>query len=594
MLRAGALAAIVAIGAVPPALALETALTAPDAPDDLTARLRAGSLTLSAEARGLKTPQEILAAARSDYRTLVAILYDAGRYSPVVYIRVDGREAADIAPLESPTRVDRIEITVQAGPLFRLGRAEIAPLAPGTELPEGFATGAPAPTGILQAAASASIARWRDIGHAKARVSAQNIVANHRDAILDVQIRIVPGPELRFGQATISGNKAVRTEAIARIAGFPTGEVFSPDAARKVARRLRRTGAFSSISLREAETANPDGSLDFGISVAEAPPRRIEAGAEYSSRQGVDLSLKWTHRNLFGGAERLHLDIRARNLGGTEPIDGQFNARLDRPGMFGPDNDLFYIGGLEKLNEEHFDMFRSNAGVGIRRVFSDVLFGEIGVSAARNRANDAFGAGRDFRLLLVPARLEWDRRDNPLDATKGFYLNVDATAFSGLKNTESGLYGLIDGRGYLGFGARRGLVLAGRVQLGSVLGAGISGISPDLLFYSGGSGSVRGQPYQSLGIPVGTGIAGGRSFLNLSGELRARVSDKISLVGFYDFGTVDASRFVNRNSPSHSGAGLGLRYDIAGIGALRLDIARPTSGTTSAGTQIYLGIGQAF
>ncbi len=594
MLRAGTLAVAVVIGAVQPGLALETALTSPDAPDDLLARLRAGSLALNAEARGLKTPQEILAAARSDYRTLVAILYDAGRYSPVVRIRVDGREAADIAPLESPSRVDRIEITVDAGPLFRFGRAEIAPLAPGTDLPEGFATGAPAPTGVLQATANASIGRWRDIGHAKARVGDQHIVANHRDAILDAQIRMDPGPELRFGQASISGNAAVRTDAIARIAGFPTGEAFSPDAAHKVARRLRRTGAFSSISLHEAETANPDGSLDYTISVAEALPRRIEAGAEYSSRQGVDLSLKWTHRNLFGGAERLHFDIRARNLGGTEPIDGQFSVRLDRPGMFGPDNDLFYLGNIEKLNEEHFDMFRSLAGIGVRRVFSDVLFGEIGVAAAFNRANDVFGAGRDFRLLLVPARLQWDRRDNSLDATKGFYLNASATAFSGFKNTESGLYGLLDGRGYLGFGARRGLVLAGRVQLGSVLGAGISQISPDLLFYSGGSGSVRGQPYQSLGVAIGTGIAGGRSFLNLSGEVRARVSDKISLVGFYDFGAVDTGRFVNQASPSHSGAGLGLRYDIAGIGALRLDIARPVSGTTGAGTQIYLGIGQAF
>ncbi|MEL6801938.1 MAG: BamA/TamA family outer membrane protein, partial [Pseudomonadota bacterium] len=45
---------------------------------------------------------------------------------------------------------------------------------------------------------------------------------------------------------------------------------------------------------------------------------------------------------------------------------------------------------------------------------------------------------------------------------------------------------------------------------------------------------------------------------------------------------------------SHSGAGLGLRYD-TGIGPIRLDVGVPVSGPgDTSGFELYIGIGQAF
>lgn len=576
------------------ARALETTLDAPGAPDDLVGRLKAASLSLSAAAREVEAPQEILAAARSDYRAMISTLYDAGYYSPVIRIRVDGREAANIPPLETPRSISKIAITIEPGRAFRFGKAEIGPLAPGTELPAGFATGQPAPSGLLQSTSQASIGQWREFGHAKARISGQKIVARHSEAILDAQIFVDPGQRMTFGRSTITGNSRVRTDAIARIAGFPTGEVFSPDEARRAASRLRRTGAFSSVSLKEAETANPDRSVDFQIEVVEAKRRRIQFGAEIASTQGLELSFKWVHRNLFGGAERLTFDSRIRSIGGGGDIDGRVVVRLDRPAFFGADNDLFYLFDLEILDEQHYRLFRSQLGVGWRRTYSSKLYAEVGVAANYNKSDDVFGTDRKFYFLSLPSRLRWDRRDNPTNATRGFYLNVDATPFAGFKGTESGLHTLVDARTYWALGADNRVVLAGRVQAGTVLGASLRNISPDLLFYSGGAGSVRGQPFESLGIPVGTGTAGGQSFLGLSAEVRTRLTEKFSVVGFFDYGAVGSGQFISETSPSHSGAGLGVRYDVGGIGALRLDVAYPVDGSTSNGVQFYFGIGQAF
>ncbi|PCH66919.1 MAG: hypothetical protein COC12_12245 [Rhodobacteraceae bacterium] len=576
------------------AVALETTLRAPGAPEELTARLQGASSAVSAQNRGVENPQEILAASLSDYTTLVQVLYDEGYFSPVVHILLDGREAAYIGPLETPNHVNRVEITVTIGRPFRFGRAEIGPLAPETDLPDSFASGQPASTGAIRDAAAASVKGWHNAGHPKAVLSGQRITARHRDAVLDADIRMLPGPLLDFGHMSVTGQSRVRPDAIARIAGFPTGEVYHPDQVQKVGTRLRRTGAFSSVSLKEAEQPNADGTLDFVTTVEDLPLRRLSFGVEISSNSGLDLLGTWTHRNLWGAAERLRFDAALRNIGGTEDVDGRVSLRLDLPATLGPDDNTFYLADLERRNRTNYTATRGVIGVGARRVFSDDLYGEISLTGGLTVADDAFGIGRRFQLIALPLKVEWDKRNDKVSATSGFYLDATFTPFTGFDTTESGAQIIVDGRGYYSLTASDSVVLAGRVQAGSVIGASQIGTSPEYLFFSGGASTVRGQPFESLGIPVGTGIAGGRSILALSAEIRGRVTENISLVGFMDYAAVGSDSFVSGTSASHSGAGIGVRYDLGGFGPLRLDLAMPVDGTTDQGLQFYLGIGQAF
>ena len=133
------------------------------------------------------------------------------------------------------------------------------------------------------------------------------------------------------------------------------------------------------------------------------------------------------------------------------------------------------------------------------------------------------------------------------------------------------------------------------MQFGAILGSDIAATPRDYLFYSGGGGTVRGHPYQSLGVSVlngGTVRSGGTSFLGLSGEARVGITQKIGLVGFYDAGFIGAGDLFT-DGEWHAGAGLGLRYD-TGIGPIRFDVAMPVSGDTGDGVQIYVGIGQSF
>ncbi len=105
---------------------------------------------------------------------------------------------------------------------------------------------------------------------------------------------------------------------------------------------------------------------------------------------------------------------------------------------------------------------------------------------------------------------------------------------------------------------------------------------------------MRGHEYQSLDVALpGGGRSGGRSFLGLQSELRGKVSDNISLVGFFDWGFISEGSTPGADGESHSGAGLGLRYD-TGIGPIRLDFAVPVGGPSTNDFQVYIGVGQAF
>jgi translocation and assembly module TamA len=573
------------------ALAAESVLHAPGAETALEERLRTASASVAAN--GETNVHDLLAAALSDYRTLVQVLYDAGHFAPVVTIRLDGREAAAIQPLNPPSSVDRVEVTVDPGPLFAFGTAQVTPLPTQSDvdLPKGFATGKPASTGAIRDAAIAGVRAWRHSGHAKATLSKQQITANHLNARLDAQLHLAPGPRLRFGSMQVSGDTRVREEAIRRIAGFPKGAEFHPDLVAKSATRLRRTGTFSSVVLREAETPNDDGTLDFTAQFEDLPPRRLTFGAEISSSDGIELSGSWMHRNLFGAAEKLRIEGRLRGIG--TDLDGRVAVRLDRPAALGPDDSRFYILEAEHLDEEHYSTTQMLAAVGMRRTYSEKFYAEAALGGSSTLADDVFGKRR-FKYMAGFIRAQYDARDSRVDARQGFFLQGSATPFIGLSDSKSGLHIKGDSRAYVGLGASKRIVLAGRLQMGSVIGPGLSEVSPTLLFFSGGAGTVRGHEYQSLGVPVAGGTAGGRSFLALSGEIRGQVSEKISLVGFYDLGLVDADSIVSGSSQRHAGAGLGLRYDVAGIGPIRLDLAYPVDGGSEDGLQFYIGIGQAF
>jgi len=556
--------------------------------------LRAASVLLETARNEDATPQDLMAAARAEYARQVGALYQRGFYSSVVNVFVDGREAANISPLATPQRIDEIVVRIDPGPPFVFGTARVAPIDRKTTLPEGFTTGARAHSSLVGEAATAGIDRWRNLGYAKAAVADENIVADHRNATLSADIRLRTGPKLSFGELNVSGAQSVRPDRIRAIAGLPTGETFSPEDPERATSRLRRTGAFRSVAMEEAEEIGPDDTLDITAMLVEERPRRAGVGAEIASREGVTLSTFWMHRNLFGGAERLRFDLEASGIGGeSSGVDYSATARFDRPATFNADTGLFLAASFEQRDRRNVKERSYRLGGGFTYVFSNRLTGELGLAYQYSELDDAFGK-RTLKHLLLPGRLTFDDRDDPLDAKEGIYLDFSAIPFHELENDATGARIFLDARAYHGFGGQDRFVVAGRAQVGSIIGVDAREVSSDMLFFSGGAGTVRGQPFESLGVKRPNGdLVGGRSFLGLSAELRANVTGPWSVVAFADTGFVSGSSWGTSKGDQHSGGGFGVRYD-TGIGPVRVDVATPLGSDAGEKFELYIGIGQAF
>ncbi len=561
----------------------------------LETALSRSSLLQAANAEGITDAFEVYSIARAEYGQLIGIFYEQGFYAPVISVMIDGREAADISPLNPPETIRRIEVILTAGPAFAFGRTELGPVAADTELPSGFATGSTARSTVIRSATARAVEGWRDQGHARAEPTDQQITARHPGNTLDVAVQIAPGPRLRFGELRPDGQARTRAARIEKIAGLPTGDVYSPREIQRAAERLRRTGTFSSVALRDAEEVNPDGTLDINASLVEAPMRRIGASIEYETENGGQVGAFWLHRNLLGGAERFRIEGMIGGIGGNRgKLDYKLALEYARPATLTPDTTLKFGTLIETENERDFEARRLRFDLGLEHRYSDTLTfgGGVGFLAERANFGPGFGIRRDYRLLLLPLQATWDRRDSDRNPASGFYLQGELTPFLGLQGTDSGARVTADTRAYRGFGAGDRFVLAGRAQIGAILGAEIDSTPRDFLFYSGGGGTVRGQPFRALGVEVGGVRSGGKGFAALSGEMRMRATDTIGLVAFADAGYVSEGTF---SGPSdwHAGAGLGLRYDTP-IGPLRLDVGYPVAGSTGRGFQLYLGIGQAF
>lgn len=579
---------------------VELSVVIVDGDEDLQKPVRRASLVAAALSEDRETGQDVLAAARGDYARALGVMYDEGYFSAIINITLDGVEAAEIAPLDAPAYVGKVVIAVDPGPRFKFARADLGPIAPGTTAAEGYGVGKTAGTGIIKRAASDAVSDWRDASHAKARVAGQNIIADHGTARIESAIDLNPGPAVTFGQLHATGNQRLSTRRLMKIAGFPEGEAFDPQKLEDVRKRLRRTGIFSAITLVEAETLNPDNSMDVGLTVIEQKPRRLGAAFEISTVDGAMVSAYWLHRNLLGGGERFRVDAQVSDINAKgDKLDYSFGMRIDRPATLNPDMTGYIEAKLKEENEPEYAKKSANLGIGFTYIRSERLTADIALLFSKSKVDYGWGY-YSYETVSLPASVTWDKRDDMKNAKRGFWLSGSVTPFMGVNDTGSGLRLTGEGRIYRSMLTDDRLTFAARARAGTVLGPNIIDVPPDYLFFSGGGGSVRGQPYESLGffVPhqdtIEEAYVGGQSIVNLSLEARYQVREKIGAVVFVDGGQIWDDGGWTGQTKSQSGAGIGVRYDTP-IGPIRFDVATPVKPRENESrVQLYLGLGQAF
>lgn len=551
----------------------------------------------------------LISRAKGDYRRILAALYDAGYYGGYISITLHGREAADLTLATDLPAPVPVTVSIDTGPAFLFGALSFVNPPPPPDQRRSraptfasidFQTGQPARASIVDRASVLAVGQWRNRGHPKAAETGREVIADHADDTLDVRLALDPGREAHYGPRKVTGTTRVDPEFIEFMTGLPEGRRFSADEVADSEARLGRLGVFRTTRIEEAPEILPDGGLPLTIKVEDRKPRTLGFGGTYSTLDGLGLEAYWLHRNLLGRAEQLRFDASVSGLlESINPDDFDYSLGVSflKPGVYRPDTN-FVTGALaQRLDYDNYRETSIGANIGVTQQFGNRLTGDLGLNASRARFEDIFGT-REFTILGITGNLTYDSRNDPLDATRGIYVSGMVQPFYEAERDNPGIRGTIEGRAYKSLVGEDKFVMAGRLKLGSYYGPGAAESPPDLLFFTGGGGSVRGYAYRSIGVPTtvdgSEGTVGGRGLFEGSAEARLRFTDTMGAVGFADAGFVTANpRFAGDNE-LRVGVGAGFRY-FTGFGPLRVDVATPLDRRPQDSIiALYIGIGQAF
>jgi translocation and assembly module TamA len=591
---------------------------------DLQQTLKDASTLQSLQSDPPPDAAALVARAGADLPRLIDALWGAGFYNARVTINVAGvpmdlqssrTEAATRAASGYRARaLVPVQIVADPGPQFALRNVSVLdagtgrPFAPG-ELPPRVVKikpGDPARSADILAAQARIVDHFRSQSRPFAKVQQQSPVVFHPAQAMDVTLGIDPGPRAGIGAIAIQGAENVDPAVVRSFIYTEPGDPYSPEALASMRKSISQIEALSSVRIREAETLDAYGNLPLFVELTERPPRVIGASAQYSTTDGPAVRAYWAHRNLFGGAERLRLEGNLFYLtedGGRPERDdefdwgdlgGRFRASFLKPALWGTRNDLLVDALVERDRTEGYTSRLVNATAGIRHRFTQTFSIQGGIEYERGQTSDVLGQ-IDYTLVGLPVSLSYDSTDNPLNPTEGIRLIASVTPYPEFLGSS---VPITIARGtasaYYAFDEEARYVLAGRLGLGSIVGADLDEIPANRRFFAGGGGSVRGYSYRTLGPTFLGEPIGGRSLLEASLEARIKITDTIGIVPFVDAGTAFESSYPDFDERIRIGVGLGLRYYTA-IGPIRLDVAIPVNPERGDPSYaIYVGIGQAF
>lgn len=435
-------------------------------------------------------------------------------------------------------------------------------------------------------------------GFATAEIGEQDIVVNHETMTASLVLPVQPGPVATFGDIRVSGEPPFSAKHVGRIARFDNGDRFEQSEVDDLRRALIATGLVASVQTKVVPRPGAE-IVDIDVVLEPAPMRTVAGELGYGSGEGIRAEASWQHRNFFNpeGA------VTVRGVAGTQ--EQLASVSLRRNNFRRRDQVLNAQILASHVDRKAYDAKTFSLSGGIERqsnfIWQKKWTWSLGAELVATDERDTIEATgqarrRTFFVGALPGSLAYDGTDDLLDPTTGFRLG-------GRLSPEVSLQGgtFIYARAQIDASAYRPVsdrvVAAGRVRLGTIVGAGRDDIAPSRRFYSGGGGSVRGYGYQQLGPrDIDDDPIGGRSLAEFSLEARVRLKafgGNFGIVPFLDGGTLS-----NNSMPSMKdwqfGVGLGLRY-YSSFGPIRIDVGTPLNRRKGDSlVAVTVSLGQAF
>ena len=376
-----------------------------------------------------------------------------------------------------------------------------------------------------------------------------------------------------------------------------SGQRFSPTQLQAAREDLAGIGVFSVVRVEPGEHVDPDGTIPILIDVTERPLHSVDVGAAYSTDLGVNATVGWHHRNLFGNAEQLNLTAGIQ-LGGNAVTKPGYNvgAQFIKPDFLARDQSLEVDLGAIKQSLEAYDQKALTQKIELDRKLSRPLDGRHRPQRRAGGDHPGRCRRRRYNLIGLPLSAKYDNTNSLLDPTDGFRATLLVTPTQSFGGSSATFVDRAAVRLRLFRPERRRTQRAGAARPG---GEGVSARTSSACRPTSASMPAARAPCAASAIsrsarssPTASRPAAPRS-APVRWSSASASSNSYGVVAFVDAGqvTADGAPFTG---PWRVGAGVGARY-YTSIGPIRLDVAIPLNRQPNGDAfELYIGIGQAF
>jgi len=544
----------------------------------------------------------LVSRAQGDLLRFKKALHSLGYYQAQLNVRIGQRELTDPGIYDvidfSPTHPPiPVQIDITLGPLFHLSQVHIEGVVPKeAEAWLALKANLPAQAKHFHDAGERLLNALRNAGYALATVAAPRARLATNTHTVEVSYRVETGKKLQLGAITFTGLHNVNADFLYKRLLIATGDIYQPIAIEKTRLALLDTQVFSSVQVLISPQLDTEGRLPIGFIMTERKPRTTSIGAAYSTDLGGNISSTWQHHNVAGNAEQLNLTAGVTQLGGNSSTDigYNFSAKFSKPEFLKPQQQLATSLSVVKQNLIAYHQTAFMLDTSLSKQLTVFWQARIAVAIKQAHITQA-ETDAHYTLISLPSTLNYQGTNHLLEPSQGSLLSFSITPIQAVTGQQTLPFVVLHASGshYLELSPNAQSVIAVRGMIGNTQGATVLDLPPDERFYAGGSATVRGYQYQSIGPHFFDGTPqGGTTLLTGTVEFRQRLHKDFGGVVFADMGQVNSTAaFVS--GAWKIGAGIGARY-YTKFGPLRVDVALPVNGSTHTNVELYIGLGQAF
>jgi translocation and assembly module TamA len=476
------------------------------------------------------------------------------------------------------TLIKRVDLDV-AGPIAKEDPERIETLRKQWGLPEGD----PFRQQAWDKAKDDTLATLQSERYYSAKLARSQARVDPEAREADLDVAYDSGPSYTLGPLEIEGLKRYPEKIIRNVNPLHEGETYSLKRLLELQRAVQNQPYFSNVIVDLGESPERAELAPVKVRVREFPVHRVTSGVGYGTDTGGQVEGRYTYYNLFNRAYIFDSQLRIeqkRQYAFTE-IAAPPDEKTYRNSVYG---------SYEHTNLEGVDLRSWRTGVKRARSLEkyditmslDFYFDDLRPEG---------GGERQLNKALVP-QYAWTRRDvdDPIFPRRGNIINAQVgVAVRGFLTDQTFFraYGRI--RQYIPVGSRD-LIIA-RAELGGIVTTGPSSKVPaSLRFRAGGTDSIRGYGYQSIGVPDDTNNNSilPAKFLTTGGlEYQYWFLREWGAAAFYDVGTA-TDNWTERKF--FQGVGLGARWR-SPVGPVHLDLAY---GIQDRRIRPHISLGVAF